>query len=36
MSVDSKTRFRKTLVKVMTVQIIALALLGWLQWRYTP
>lgn len=36
MSVDSKTRFRKTLVRVMAVQVIALALLGLLQWRYTP
>ena len=36
MSVGSKTRFRNTLVKVIAVQIIALALLGWLQWRYTP
>jgi hypothetical protein len=36
MIVDSKTRFRKTLVRVMAVQIIALALLGLLQWRYTP
>ena len=36
MSGESKTRFRKTLVSVMTVQIIALAILGLIQWRYTP
>jgi hypothetical protein len=36
MSVEGNTRFRKTLVRVMAVQIIALALLGLLQWRYTP
>jgi len=35
MSVDGNARFRKTLVRVMAVQIIALALLGLLQWRYS-
>ena len=36
MSAESNARFRKTLVRVMTVQLIALALLGLLQWRFTP
>jgi len=35
MSAESNARFRKTLVRVMTVQLIALALLGLLQWRYS-
>jgi hypothetical protein len=29
------TRFRRTLIKVMTVQIISLLLLWWLQTRFT-
>jgi hypothetical protein len=36
MSADGNTRFRKTLLRVMAVQIIALAILGLIQWRYTP
>ena len=28
-------RFRKTLIKVMTVQVVALLLLWWLQARFT-
>jgi hypothetical protein len=36
MNAEGNTRFRKTLAKVIAVQIIALAILGWLQWRYTP
>ena len=35
MSEDNRARFRRTLIRVMTVQIITLALLGILQWRYT-
>jgi hypothetical protein len=29
-------RFRRTLVRVMTVQLITLLLLGWLQIAFTP
>ena len=36
MSEENRARFRRTLIRVMTVQIITLALLGVLQWRYTP
>ena len=32
---DAGVRFRKTLVRVMTVQIITLALLWWLQQHYS-
>ena len=32
MSVENRARFRKTLIKVMTVQIITLALLALLQY----
>ena len=32
---DAGTRFRKTLVRVMTVQIISLALLWFLQQHYS-
>jgi hypothetical protein len=35
-SPESKARFRRTLVRVMTVQIAALLLLWWLQRTYTP
>ena len=33
---DARRRFRTTLVKVMTVQVVSLVLLGLLQWYYTP
>jgi hypothetical protein len=32
---DEPTRFRRTLIKVMTVQLVALVLLWLLQTRYT-
>jgi hypothetical protein len=32
---DAGARFRKTLLRVMTVQIISLALLWWLQQHYS-
>jgi hypothetical protein len=35
-SVESNVRFRRTLVRVMIVQIVALLLLWWLQRTYTP
>jgi len=28
-------RFRRTLPRVLAVQVIALLLLGWLQWAFT-
>ncbi len=31
---ESSERFRKTLVRVMAVQIITLLVLGLLQWRF--
>jgi hypothetical protein len=33
---EPNTRFRQTLVRVLTVQVITLALLWLLQWVYTP
>ena len=33
---DDKTRFRRTLVKVLAMQVVALALLAWLQLAFTP
>jgi hypothetical protein len=33
---DDATRFRRTLIKVMTMQVVALAVLWWLQTRFTP
>ena len=35
MSAEGNTRFRKTFVRVMAVQIIALAILGLIQWRFS-
>jgi len=35
MSADGNTQFRRTLVRVMAVQIIALAILGLIQWRFS-
>lgn len=35
MSEESRARFQKTLVRVMTVQVITLLLLGLLQWRFS-
>jgi hypothetical protein len=32
---NDTSRFRTNLVRVMAVQIVALALLGLLQWRYS-
>jgi hypothetical protein len=32
---DAGARFRKTLLRVITVQVIALVLLWWLQHHYT-
>ena len=33
--VDAEARFRRTLIQVLIVQIVALAILGFLQIRYT-
>ena len=35
MSEESRARFRRTLVRVMTVQVVTLLLLGLLQWRFS-
>jgi hypothetical protein len=35
MSEESRARFRSTLVRVMSVQVITLLLLGLLQWRFS-
>ena len=35
MSEESRARFRRTLVRVMSVQIVTLLLLGLLQWRFS-
>ena len=35
MSIESNERFKKTLIRVMTVQVVTLLLLGLLQWRFT-
>lgn len=32
----TRARFRKTLIRVMTVQVITLLLLGYLQYLFTP
>ena len=34
MNEESRARFRRTLVRVMSVQIVTLLLLGLLQWRF--
>ena len=33
---DDKARFRRTLIKVMTMQVVALLLLWWLQITFSP
>jgi hypothetical protein len=33
---DDRNRFRRTLVRVMAVQIVTLLLLGLLQYTFTP
>ena len=33
---QDRARFRRNLIKVMTVQVITLALLGYLQYLFTP
>ena len=35
-SADDKARFRRTLIKVMSVQVVALLLLWWLQVTFSP
>jgi hypothetical protein len=35
MSEESNARFKRTLIRVMTVQVVTLLLLGLLQWRFT-
>jgi hypothetical protein len=35
MSQEGNARFRRTLVRVMTVQVVTLLLLGLLQWRFS-
>ena len=35
MSAENNERFRRTFVRVMSVQVITLLLLGLLQWRYS-
>ncbi len=35
MSEESRARFRRTLVRVMGVQVVTLLLLGLLQWRFS-
>ena len=35
MSEESRARFRRTLVRVMAVQVVTLLLLGLLQWRFS-
>jgi len=35
MSDESRARFRRTLVRVLSVQIVTLLLLGLLQWRFS-
>jgi hypothetical protein len=32
---EARRRFRATLLKVMTVQVVSLIVLGLLQWHYT-
>ena len=34
MSTSNASRFRRTLVRVMAVQVASLALLAWLQWYF--
>jgi hypothetical protein len=34
-SLDDKARFRRTLIKVMTMQVVTLLLLWWLQVTFT-
>ena len=34
MSTENSERFKKTLIRVMSVQVITLLLLGLLQWRF--
>jgi hypothetical protein len=33
---EGSRRFRRTLIRVMSVQIVTLALLGYLQYIFTP
>ena len=33
---DAKAKFKKNLIKVMTVQVVTLLLLGYLQYLFTP
>ena len=33
---DDRARFRRTLIKVMSVQVVALLLLWWLQVTFSP
>jgi hypothetical protein len=33
---DDRTRFRRTLIRVMTMQLVAMLLLWWLQSAFTP
>ena len=35
MSEETRARFRRTLVRVMSVQVVTLLLLGLLQWRFS-
>jgi hypothetical protein len=35
MSTENSERFKKTLIRVMSVQVITLLLLGLLQWRFS-
>jgi hypothetical protein len=35
MSRENNERFKRTLIRVMSVQVITLLLLGLLQWRYS-
>jgi hypothetical protein len=36
MTSDAGTRFRRTLIRVMAVQVVTLLLLGYLQYLFTP
>jgi hypothetical protein len=33
---DARARFKKTLIRVMAVQVVTLLLLGYLQYLFTP
>ena len=35
MSIEKNEKFKQTLVRVMSVQVITLLLLGLLQWRFS-